>query len=205
MTRQQNIGTVLELIMLILGLGLVLLPIWYMVITSFKPQTMIFELPPRLVPQTWTLNNYVEALGKDHFGLYFLNSAKVAVFSTLLTVLVSSMLAFAFARLHFRGKEALFYIFLLGMMVPPVMLIIPQFLVARWLDLFNHTGLILVYTTMNISMQTFLLRGVFENVPRDPRRSRADRWRRTLDDLLEHCPSTFPARNLRRHHQHVLI
>jgi multiple sugar transport system permease protein len=138
-----------------------------MVVTSFKPQTMIFELPPRLWPQTWTLKNYIEALGKDHFGQYFLNSAKVAVVSTALTVLISSMLAFAFARLRFRGKEGLFYLFLLGMMVPPVMLIIPQFLVARWLSLFNHWGLILVYTTMNIAMQTFLLRGVFENVPRD--------------------------------------
>jgi multiple sugar transport system permease protein len=132
-----------------------------MVVTSFKPQTMIFELPPRLWPQIWTLKNYIEALGKDHFGQYFLNSAKVAVASTALTVLISAMLAFAFARLRFRGKEALFYLFLLGMMVPPVMLIIPQFLVARWLSLFNHWGLILVYTTMNISMQKFLLRGVF--------------------------------------------
>lgn len=161
------LGGLLTYALLLLGLGLVLLPIWYMIATSFKPQTMIFELPPRLWPQTWTLKNYVEALGKDQFGLYFLNSARVAVAATLLTLLVSSMLAFVFARMRFRGKELLFSIFLLGMMVPPVMLIIPQFLVARWLSLFNHLGLILVYTTMNISMQTFLLRGVFENVPRD--------------------------------------
>ncbi|MGE5378259.1 MAG: carbohydrate ABC transporter permease [Bacteroidota bacterium] len=164
---QRNLQSLLRVAILILGLGLVLLPIWYMIITSFKPQTMIFELPPRLWPQTWTLKNYIAALGKDQFGLYFMNSAKVAILSTLLTVLISSMLAFAFARLQFPFKEPLFYLFLLGMMVPPVMLIIPQFLVAKWLSLFNHTGLILVYTTMNISMQTFLLRGVFENVPVD--------------------------------------
>lgn len=164
---QWALGTQLRVVILILGLGFVLLPIWYMVVTSFKPQTMIFELPPRLWPQIWTLKNYFAALGKDHFGLYFWNSAKVAIAATLFTVFISSMLAYVFARLKFPGKETLFYIFLLGMMVPPVMLIIPQFIVAKWLDLFNHTGLILVYTTMNISMQTFLLRGVFENVPRD--------------------------------------
>jgi ABC-type glycerol-3-phosphate transport system permease component len=167
MTTQRNLGTQLRVVVLILGLGFVLLPIWYMVITSFKPQTMIFELPPRLWPEVWTLKNYFAALGKDHFGVYFLNSAKVAMIATAITVFISSMLAYVFARLQFPGKEALFYVFLLGMMVPPVMLIIPQFIVAKWLDLFNHTGLILVYTTMNISMQTFLLRGVFENVPRD--------------------------------------
>src|ERR1044071_2969712 len=113
---QRNLGVLLRLVILILGLGFVLIPIWYMIITSFKPQTMIFELPPRLWPQVWTLKNYIAALGKDRFGLYFLNSSKVAIASTLLTVLISSMLAFVFARLHFRGKEALFYIFLLGMM-----------------------------------------------------------------------------------------
>ena len=164
---QLNTGKLLTFVVLALGLGIVLIPFWYMIITSFKPQTMIFELPPQLWPRTWTLNNYIAALGKDHFGRYFLNSAFVALSATFFTVIISSMTAYAFARLHFRGKEALFYLFLLGMMVPPVMLIIPQFMVAKWLNLFNYSGLILVYITMNISMQTFLLRGVFENVPRD--------------------------------------
>src|SRR5215217_2720073 len=118
MNRQQNLGILLRVVILVLGLGFVLLPIWYMVITSFKAQTMIFEFPPHLWPQTWTLKNYIAALGKDNFVLYFWNSSKVAVASTLLTVLVSSMLAFVFARLHFPGKETLFYVFLLGMMVP---------------------------------------------------------------------------------------
>jgi multiple sugar transport system permease protein len=164
---QRNTGKLLTFIVLALGLGIVLIPFWYMIITSFKPQTMIFELPPQLWPRTWTLNNYIAALGKDHFGRYFLNSAFVALTATFFTVIISSMTAYAFARLHFRGKEPLFYLFLLGMMVPPVMLIIPQFMVAKWLNLFNYSGLILVYITMNIAMQTFLLRGVFENVPRD--------------------------------------
>ena len=164
---RRNFSRLIVYALLVAGLGLVLIPIWYMIITSFKPQTMIFELPPRLWPQTWTLNNYFAALGTDRFGLYFLNSAKVAITTTLLTLLVSSMLAFAFARMRFPGKEALFSLLLLGMTVPPVMLIIPQFLVAKWLSLFNHSGLILVYTTMNLAMQTFLLRGVFEDVPRD--------------------------------------
>lgn len=164
---QRKLGKYMSVAVLLLGLGIVLIPIWYMVITSFKPQTMVFEMPPHLWPRTFTLNNYIAALGKDRFGRYFLNSAFVATVTTLLTVLVSSMTAFVFARLHFRGKEALFYLFLLGMMVPPVMLIIPQFMVAKWLSLFNYSGLILVYITMNLAMQTFLLRGVFESVPVD--------------------------------------
>jgi ABC-type glycerol-3-phosphate transport system permease component len=168
MKRSRYLTKLVSYIILLLGLGLVAVPLWYMVSTAFKPQTMVFEMPPQFWPNPSTFNNFVRAVGTDHFGLYFWNSAKVAVAATLLTLLVSSMLAFAFARLNFPGKEVLFYILLLGMMVPPVMLIIPQFIVAHQLGLYNNLwGLILVYVTMNISMQTFLLRGVFEDVPRD--------------------------------------
>jgi len=168
MKRSRWSFNLISYIILLLGLGLVAIPIWYMVSTAFKPQTMIFEMPPKLWPMPSTLNNFIKALTTDRFGLYFWNSTQVALASTALTVLVSSLLAFAFAKLKFPGKEALFYILLLGMMVPPVMLIIPQFIVAHWLSLYNNLwGLILVYITMNISMQTFLLRGVFEDIPRE--------------------------------------
>ena len=154
--------------LLVAGIAIVALPFWYMFVTSLKPQSYIFEMPPRLLPRVITFKNYTEALGKDLFGLYFLNSLFVAVSSTGITVVISSLLAYAFARLKFPGREAIFHIFLLGMMIPPVMLIIPQFIVAKYLHLYNSLlGLIVVYVTMNLSMQTYLLRGVFEGIPRD--------------------------------------
>ena len=165
---QRRLGQLITYLLLLLGMGIVIAPFWYMVTTSFKPQTMIFEMPPPLWPQPATLDNYTAALGKDRFGAYFLNSLVVATTSTGLTVLVSSMLAYAFARLEFPGREVLFYVLLLGMMIPPVMLIIPQFIIAKSLDLLDSLqGLIVVYVTMNLSMQTFLLRGFFEGIPRD--------------------------------------
>jgi ABC-type sugar transport system, permease component len=168
MKRSQSFFSIFSYIFLVLGLAIVAVPLWYMVSTAFKPQTMVFELPPQIWPNPSTFANFIKAMTTDNFGLYFWNSVKVAVTATLMTVLVSSMLAFAFARLNFPFKEPLFYLLLLGMMVPPVMLIIPQFVISHWLKLYNSLwGLILVYVTMNISMQTFLLRGVFEDVPRD--------------------------------------
>ncbi|MBM3272767.1 carbohydrate ABC transporter permease [Candidatus Kaiserbacteria bacterium] len=165
---QRALGQLLTYTLLLLGAVIVVLPFWYMVITSLKPQSYIFEIPPRLWPQEVTLSNYTTALGKDLFGLYFLNSLIVAVSSTALTVLVSGLLAYAFARFEFPGREALFYVFLLGMMIPPVMLIIPQFIIAKALHLLDKLpGLVVVYVTMNLSMQTFLLRGFFEGLPRD--------------------------------------
>jgi multiple sugar transport system permease protein len=154
--------------LLLSGMLVVLLPFWFMVATSLKPQAMIFEIPPRLIPREVTFDNYSRALGKDLFGLYFLNSLGVALVTTIATILISAMLAFAFARLRFAGKEILFTILLLGLMIPPVMLIIPQFIISKQLGLLDtFTGLVLVYVTMNLSLQTFLLRGFFEDVPKD--------------------------------------
>lgn len=158
----------LTYLVLLAGLVIVAVPFLYMVSTSLKPQAYTFEYPPRLIPKGVTLNNYVQALAKDRFALYFVNSLIVAVTSTGLTVLVSALLAYAFARLDFPGREPLFYTLLMGMMIPPVMLIIPQFLIAKWLHLLNSLwGLIVVYVAMNLSMQTFLLRGFFEDIPRE--------------------------------------
>jgi ABC-type glycerol-3-phosphate transport system permease component len=154
--------------LLIAGLVIVAVPFLLMVSTSIKPQQYTFEYPPRLIPSEVTLNNYVQALTKDLFFRYFLNSLLVAVLTTATTVLVSALLAYAFARLDFPGKEPLFYLFLVCMMIPPVTLIIPQFLVAKALDLlYKHSGLVVVYVTMNLAMQTFLLRGFFEGIPGD--------------------------------------
>ena len=168
LSSQRRAGKITAYLLLLGGVVFVAVPFWYMLVTSLKPQSFIFEMPPRLWPSQPTLNNYTVALGKDLFGLYFLNSLLVAVTTTLLTVLIASMLAYGFARLHFPGKEALFYVVLLGMMIPPVMLIIPQFIIAKSLKLLDtYQGLVLVYITMNLSMNTFLLRGYFEGIPRD--------------------------------------
>jgi multiple sugar transport system permease protein len=154
--------------LLILGLVVVLVPFLYMVTSSLKPQSMVMEMPPRIIPREITFRKYEQALATDNFGVYFLNSLFVAVTATVVTVLLSSMLAYAFARMEFRGKRVLFGALLLGLMIPPVMLIVPQFLVIKDLRLYNSlAALIVVYVAMNLSLQTFLLTGVFRTIPQD--------------------------------------
>lgn len=153
---------------LLAGLVFVVFPYWSMFTTSLRPQTYTFETVPRLWPEETTSRNYVDALNQANVGRFFLNSMVVATATTVITVLVASLLAYAFARLEFPFKEPLFMLFLFGAMIPPVMLIIPQFMVAKQLALLDKlAGLVVVYVTMNISMQTFLLRGFFEDIPRD--------------------------------------
>ncbi|HEX7405391.1 MAG TPA: hypothetical protein VF307_05650, partial [Candidatus Nanopelagicaceae bacterium] len=86
-----------------------------MVSTSFKKHTYVFESPPRFIPKEPTIANYVEAWGKNNFSRYFLNSLFVTTTSTIVTVVLASMAAFAFAKFTFFGKKALFILLLAGL------------------------------------------------------------------------------------------
>ncbi|CAN5244216.1 carbohydrate ABC transporter permease [soil metagenome] len=155
---------------LILGVAAVILvyPFLYMLSTSFKTRSLVLSAPLDLIPSNPTLDNYAQALGANNFGRYFLNSAMVAVVSTALIVALSSMMAYAFSRLTFPGKRILFTAIVVGLAIPTMMLIIPQFLLARDLHLLNSLqGLVPFYVGTALGFNTFLLAGFFETIPRE--------------------------------------
>jgi multiple sugar transport system permease protein len=157
-----------RLVLLSAGAVVMIVPFFYMLSTSLKPDRLVLEVPPRLLPSHPTTANYTGAWTSNDFSRYFLNSVLVAVATTLLTVLLASMMAFAFARFDFPGKGALFGLMLLGLMVPTIMLLIPQFLLAKKLMLLNSLwGLIVFYAGGNLALNTFLLRSFFRDIPRE--------------------------------------
>jgi len=164
----RRLGQTLLVLVLCVGAVFVLLPFIYMISTSLKGQVYVFEFPPRFIPSQPTLNNFVSAWRSNNFGRYFLNSLLVALITTVLQIFLSSTVAYAFARFEFPGKNVLYYTLLATLMVPGMMLIIPQFMLASRLKLLDSlAGLILVYTAGGISFNTFLLRGFFEQLPRE--------------------------------------
>jgi multiple sugar transport system permease protein len=143
-------------------------PLLYMVSLSFQPTGDILTSHPVLIPTHPTFLNYVQAWSENSFSVYFLNSALVALGTVVVTVALSSMAAFAFARYHFRFKEFVFYGFLAALAVPSTLLIIPQYLLMLRLHLTDSLpGLILIYSAENLPFSIFLLRGFFEAVPKD--------------------------------------
>ncbi len=147
--------------------GLVMLaPFALMVSTAFKSHAYVLEIPPRLIPEAPTLDNFVEAWTSNNFGRYFLNSATVTVASTTISVTLSAMLGFAFARYEFPGRRIMFGALLFTLTVPGLVLLIPQFVLARNLGLLNSLwGLVIVYAVLNLGLNTFLLRGFFAAMP----------------------------------------
>lgn len=153
-------------ILLALGAFLTIFPFIYMLSTSLKGPIFIFELPPRLIPTNPTLSNFINAWTSNRFASYFINSLEVTAVSTVLTVWLGSMMAFAFARFKFLFKRPLYYLVIFFMMLPTMSLIVPQFILASHLKLVDHlSGLVMVYVAQNIPFSTFLLRGFIEQVP----------------------------------------
>jgi multiple sugar transport system permease protein len=159
---------VTRLVLLSLGAFVMIVPFAYMLATSFKANSLALEVPPDFVPDEPTAENYRAAWSSNHFGRYFLNSLGVAVATTLISVLLSSMMAYAFSRLRFPGRRLLFGLLLLGLMVPTMMLIVPQFLLAKELHLLDsYAGLVVFYVGGTLALNTFLLRSFFQDVPRE--------------------------------------
>ena len=143
-------------------------PFAYMVATSFKQNALVLQVPPQFIPHHPTGANYSQAWTSNKFGRYFVNSLVVAIATTFFSVLLSSMMAYAFARLRFPGRRILFGCLLVGLMVPTMMLIIPQFLLAKNLGLLDSlSGLVFFYVGGTVALNTFLLRSFFQDIPRE--------------------------------------
>ena len=139
-------------------------PLVYAVSTSLKPADEVFTPAPHLFGSEIRWTNYADAFTFAPFDRYFLNSLFVAVAGTLVVVVASSMSAYAFARLKFRGREQLFVLFLGTLMVPQEVLIVPMYWLMQslgWVD--SYWALILPWAFT--AFGTFLLRQFFLTVP----------------------------------------
>lgn len=162
----ERVSTAMRVTLLALGSLVLILPFLYMAGTSFKSNAFLFEIPPRLIPEDPTSANYTTALSSNDFGRYFLNSLYVAVSTTFVVLVLASTTAYAFARFDFRGKRAAFAALLGGLMIPAIIMIVPQFILASDLGLLDSlNGLVLFYSGGAVAFTTFLLRAFFERVP----------------------------------------
>lgn len=167
-SKRKLLTNTLLYILLAFGSALILIPFVYMIATSLKGPVYVFEYPPRFIPTEPTFGNFVSAWTSKRFDRYFLNSLMVTAGTTLLVVLLSSMMAFSFARFRFPFKRPLYYSIMIFMMLPAMTLIVPQFMLASRLNLLNSlSGLIVVYVAMNLPLNTFLLTGFLKQVPRE--------------------------------------
>ena len=156
MARRQGLGrSLLPTILVHLGLlaGLVFagFPVLWMLFSSLKSNTEIFALPPRLLPDVFTLVAYRSIFGDPAKVRFFLNSYLVAGVVTLLTVIIATLTAYAFSRYRFRLKNPLNVFIISTQTVPPITLLIPYFgMVVAFGILNTNAALVLTYLVFTL-------------------------------------------------------
>ncbi len=151
--------------LLLAGGLIVVLPFLWMVTTSLKPMKLTYA-PPYLWPTHFEWQNYVVAWRAAPFLRFYLNSAMMAIGITLGQVFLSSLAAFALARLRFPGRDAAFLIFLGTMMVPFHVTLIPSYLIVRWLG-WSDTYQALIVPRLVSAFGIFLMRQYYLTIPMD--------------------------------------
>ena len=151
---------------LILGSVIMIFPFIWTVSTSFKNQYEVFDFPPKLIPEHPTIENYVQALTIVPIGRWFINSFIVASATTIFVIVVASLAGYVFGRKNFRGKDILLYMFLMTLMIPSMVTIIPNFLLIKNIGLMDtYLGLILPYTSWNLALSIYILKDFFSAIP----------------------------------------
>jgi len=139
-------------------------PLIYAFFSALKPNSEIFSMPPTLIGSELKWSNFVDVFAYGPFGTYIANSFIVAILGTLVTIIVSTTAGYAFGRLRWKGRDAVFILFLATLMVPAEVLVIPMFQVMQWFDWVNtYQALVLPFAFG--AFGTFLMRQFFRGIP----------------------------------------
>ncbi|MDF2590563.1 MAG: binding-protein-dependent transport system inner rane protein [Clostridia bacterium] len=143
-----------------------LFPFYWTFITSIKPESELYGSVVTYWPQHATFASYIKLFGEFNFLKSMTNSFVVAASSTVVSLLVSMLAAYAFSRYRFKGRKLLMIIFLTNNMFPTVLLLIPLYTIMRSLSiLYTPLALVLAYTTFTIPFSVWLLNGYMNDLP----------------------------------------
>lgn len=178
--RLRRLGRMMLYLVLITTAMTVVSPFVYMLSTSLTPAAEVFSWPPKLIPSRFEWSNYREALVQLDFGRYFINSLIVTVASTISAVVLDALAGYAFGKMRFPGRDFLFFLVLISIMIPIQITMVPTFIMFRHFPLVGGnnlfgaggTGLVNTYTGlilpgMATTFGTYLIREHFRALPWD--------------------------------------
>lgn len=159
----RNWGKLLTYFFLLLGVYIMVVPFAWMIFTSFKTYSEAMQVPIKWLPETLNLENYRKILSMN-IGRYYVNTIIVTIAITIAQLITASMAAYAFARIDFPFKNALFALVLCMLMIPSQMTLIPKYAMCNNLGLTNSLWGIIVPNMFSVTV-TFFLRQSFLTLP----------------------------------------
>lgn len=164
--RADNAYMVMTYAVLIVAALIALVPFLYVISTSFKETRSLFQYPPQWIPENPTAVNYRKLIDEHPYLRWLFNSFFVASVVTVIKVVIDSMAGYAFAKMRFAGRDKLFLLVLMTLMIPFSATLIPLFIIVRELHMTNsYWGLILPSLASPIGI--FMMRQFIESLPSD--------------------------------------
>ena len=146
----------------------IVFPLFWMIVTSLKPQFELFRRPPSFLPDQVTFEHYIKLLTETPFLGYFFNSVILSTATTALVVALATLGAYSLVRFKYRGRETLALLVLFTYLLPSVVLIIPLYLLMVSLGISNTLfSLVIAYTTFALPYALWLLRSFMSGIPED--------------------------------------
>jgi ABC-type sugar transport system, permease component len=168
LARPSLSGTV-RYVILILVAGVIVVPIAYAVLGGFKENGQLVGNPASVIPSPWVLSNYTDVVFGQNAAAFWreaANSLIVAVIAVTLTVGLGSLAAFVFARIAFRGREAMYTLFTFGLLFPSAVAILPLYILLRQIGLDgNLIGVALPQAAFALPLTIIILRPFFRSIP----------------------------------------
>ncbi len=165
-TLKQTLIDILRWFLIIFFAAYTLFPLIWLILASFKTNFEFLTGPAFALPEVWQIQNYINALTVAGLGRMMLNSVIVGVCATVVNAVVASMAGYCISRFRFKGRENLFLLFTVGILVPLNALMVPYFVIINKLGLYNtYGGMILLYTAIGIPMSTVIIRGLMDSIP----------------------------------------
>ncbi|ARI76492.1 carbohydrate ABC transporter permease [Halobacillus mangrovi] len=164
-TKKSKLEKSIVIFIMVVGGILVSIPFIWMISSSFKPESEVLAIPPTIIPDNPTIENYIQLFTNMNFAVYLRNTLIIVLFS-FLGLLFNAMAGYGFAKYDFRGREKIFYIVLATMMIPGQVTMIPVYLLLNYMGLTNTmTGIVL--PGLAVAFSIFLFRQFMTTIPDD--------------------------------------
>ena len=163
---REKVGNVVTYLVLFLFIALMIIPIFWGFLTSWKGTAEISRFPPTIFPEIIDIGNFYKLLFMSNFSTYFMNSVIVTVTCVVISTVIAGHAAYALAKFRIKHREKIMFAILMTSMVPAVALLIPLYIMSVKAGLYNtRIMLVLVYTAWRTPMLTWILKGFFESAP----------------------------------------
>jgi multiple sugar transport system permease protein len=167
MNRTSPVTKIIVFVVITLALLWTLIPLAWIVLSSFKYEADQFSIPPVWFPDKLTLENYATFFANSEFVSSLLNSFITTFFSTVIALGLGIPAAYALARFDWKHANSMAFVILLARMTPPIVMVLPFFMIARYLNISNtYIPIVIALSFFSVPFAVWMMRGFFEEIPR---------------------------------------